>query len=748
MKAQWGDQTYATYRVHDEQGRMTELRTYRSLAHGTEPTLSTTSFDTTTWSYHPQRGFLTAKRDAAAKGADYTYTAGGRLKTRTWARGVVTTYGYDAGLLVSTDYSDSTPDVTITYDTFGRQHTVTQTNQSTLTSTYDPSTFAVDTETIAYDLDHDGSADFTRTLDRQPTDAGRDTGWELKNGSTVENESTYGYHPTTGRFDQVDGGSMGTFDYTYVTGSLHLLDGIAGPVATTKNTWEPTRDVLQKKENKVGTTTVSFYEYVVNALGQREGQILDGTILGGSDGAFSYRYNANGEIAEMKRGADPAYPAIGGISHDWDYDYDAIGNRESYDLTTLSASSSVSYTPNALNQYEAIDSLSPVYDLDGNATSYPVPVAPTTNATMVWDAENRLVSLTVSGTTTTYLYDAQSRRIAKKTGSTSTLTVYDGWNPVADYQQSGTGAPALSRRYQWGLDLSGSLQGAGGVGGLLAVKIGSALHYPQYDGNGNVTEYLSSSGAASASFMYDAYGNTIRDTDTPGTFDIRFSTKRQDAESELYYYGYRYYDPVTGRWPSRDPIGERGGMNLYGFVGNNGVNWVDTLGASPYSGVHPTYNPDIWNDDPSSNNCYTYACDRKLPPGTPGSDQQPGTESGTRDKDLDCGSIKRKAKADGLTEAKGDPPCCPKGYHKVKLFTGDDVHVPEGGFELPDGSVIPETPGMGSDYHWYREDDNGQWSNKHGGLPVGPQLDEDEVVADAESWGYDTPCGTMCAPDF
>ena len=59
---------------------------------------------------------------------------------------------------------------------------------------------------------------------------------------------------------------------------------------------------------------------------------------------------------------------------------------------------------------------------------------------------------------------------------------------------------------------------------------------------------------------------------------FRFSTKYQDAETGLYYYIHRYYDSITGRWPSRDPIGERGGMNLYGFVGNNGVNWIDVLG--------------------------------------------------------------------------------------------------------------------------------------------------------------------------
>jgi len=45
-------------------------------------------------------------------------------------------------------------------------------------------------------------------------------------------------------------------------------------------------------------------------------------------------------------------------------------------------------------------------------------------------------------------------------------------------------------------------------------------------------------------------------------------------------YLYRYYDPITGRWPSRDPIEERGGLNLYGFVGNHGIGRVDYIGLS------------------------------------------------------------------------------------------------------------------------------------------------------------------------
>jgi len=51
-----------------------------------------------------------------------------------------------------------------------------------------------------------------------------------------------------------------------------------------------------------------------------------------------------------------------------------------------------------------------------------------------------------------------------------------------------------------------------------------------------------------------------------------------ETASGMFYYGFRYYDPVTGRWPSRDPIGERGGLNLYGFVENDGINRIDYLG--------------------------------------------------------------------------------------------------------------------------------------------------------------------------
>jgi len=70
---------------------------------------------------------------------------------------------------------------------------------------------------------------------------------------------------------------------------------------------------------------------------------------------------------------------------------------------------------------------------------------------------------------------------------------------------------------------------------------------------------------------------------------IRFSTKYQDSETDLLYYGYRYYNANTGRWLNRDPLGEMGGVNLYGFVGNDGINYWDALGLQ--KGAEQLMNP-------------------------------------------------------------------------------------------------------------------------------------------------------------
>jgi RHS repeat-associated protein len=117
----------------------------------------------------------------------------------------------------------------------------------------------------------------------------------------------------------------------------------------------------------------------------------------------------------------------------------------------------------------------------------------------------------------------------------------------------------------------------GGIGGLLNVKQSGQNYSYLYDGKGNVTAVIDSAEATAATYTYDAFGNLMVKT---GSLDqpFQFSTKRYDTQTGLVYYGYRFYSPVSGRWITRDPLGESGGINLYGFTGNSPINWVDLWG--------------------------------------------------------------------------------------------------------------------------------------------------------------------------
>jgi RHS repeat-associated protein len=96
----------------------------------------------------------------------------------------------------------------------------------------------------------------------------------------------------------------------------------------------------------------------------------------------------------------------------------------------------------------------------------------------------------------------------------------------------------------------------------------------------NVSGLVSAAdGSVAAKYEYGPFGELIR-ASGPLAFEnpFRFSTKYYDDETDLVYYGYRFYNPATGRWLNRDPLGEHGGLNLYGFVNNNPNSYLDPLG--------------------------------------------------------------------------------------------------------------------------------------------------------------------------
>ena len=234
------------------------------------------------------------------------------------------------------------------------------------------------------------------------------------------------------------------------------------------------------------------------------------------------------------------------------------------------------------------------YDADGNLTSDSL-------WTNTWNAENRRITIeSRSGVPTagkiredwTYLPDGRWVERIVSTWNSSTLNyqpsttnryIWDGNVLLAVLNHTN----GLELAFMRGLDLSGTLQGAGGVGGLLAVVVGPAVpiaplantaHFACFDGNGNVTALVNSAdGTESARYEYGPFNEPLRITGVMGKANpIRFSTQYADDFTGDLKYLYR--DLSDGRWQSRDPIDESGGENLYAFVNNNPIDQADYLG--------------------------------------------------------------------------------------------------------------------------------------------------------------------------
>jgi len=193
------------------------------------------------------------------------------------------------------------------------------------------------------------------------------------------------------------------------------------------------------------------------------------------------------------------------------------------------------------------------YDLNGNLTGDGL-------RAYEWDGLNRLVKVTQGTDVYQFSYDGFNRRVSEtKNGTLTKRFVWDGLT-LAEERDS---ANAVTKRFF----PQGEVQGT------------TNLYYTR-DHLGSVREVTDSTGAIVASYSYDAWGkHTLLAGTDLATFGYTGHYNHPDLA--LVFAPFRVYDPETGRWPSRDPIGENGGINLYGYVGNNPVNWMDPLGLAP-----------------------------------------------------------------------------------------------------------------------------------------------------------------------
>ncbi len=244
------------------------------------------------------------------------------------------------------------------------------------------------------------------------------------------------------------------------------------------------------------------------------------------------------------------------------------------------------------------------YDADGNLTS-------DGRWGYRWDANNRLISMesTLEAKAAghpdfelSFTYDYLGRRVSKTSVNQDNPTetfyqrrfIYDDWNLIAEYQTTDSSGSSLElvAAHHWSNDLSRTPQGAGGVGGLVMSYLKDAeaetwSHLlPSYDGNGNIIAWSDGSGQIVEQRDYDPFGNLLTvhgSLQQSGRSPFGFSTKYEDKESGLLYYGYRYYDPVSGGWINRDPAGEAGGVNLYGMISGGIINALDYLGLTEWT---------------------------------------------------------------------------------------------------------------------------------------------------------------------
>jgi RHS repeat-associated protein len=282
-------------------------------------------------------------------------------------------------------------------------------------------------------------------------------------------------------------------------------------------------------------------------------------------------------------GTAPAYTGIDYRQQNEGWCYDPIGNWNHYD-NEAESNLSQSRGHNKANEIILVTNPSgvvqPAYDKVGNQTADIAPGDWDRQFDLKWDAWNRLVGVR-DGMTLVQInaYDGLTRRTTSDDGAATIHYYYNtAWRAVEQYVNAAT---SPERRHLWGLRSRWDLvKRERDAAGSLDEK-----RYVLYDAMDPVAicdEY----GGITQRFEYSPFGRvSFMDADftpdgTPEPWDFLFHGEFRDAATGYYNYGYRFYNDTTGRWPSRDPIGENGGVNLYGFLGNDGVGKTDALGLA------------------------------------------------------------------------------------------------------------------------------------------------------------------------
>ena len=587
--------TYPNEIARNAAGLMSQLHTWRD---------QNGDSDITHWYYDLYTGAVTNKLYADGNGTAYTYLGDGRIATREWARGVTTTYGYtdtSTGSIKTTEYSDDTPNVTNTYN-FANKLLEVQDGTGTTTFGYDSKgrQVAETNELAIITRCYDSNGRYLQFV-LDPAYIGY-TSLVIDYGYDVFNRLS--------TIKAIVGVQTNLFTYSYISGT-QLISGCTATSSinnhqlSTLRTYEPYRNLIASITNSWNTSEISSFTYFNDNTGKRT-ERLDG--YNSSTMTNTFDYNERDEVTNAVMN-----------SVEQSIVYDDVGNR----TTSIVDSVSSEYTVNQLNQYTAVSSMGSItHDADGNLTSG-------NGWIHTYNAENRPVQHYPSGNVTNgsilveNKFNYKNLRVEKVTKQLSGREAGYPMNPQAD---SGTWEAVETRKfvwdgfniaveiiidhvtpatnisyYTWGIDLSGFLQGAGGVGGLLCdtkvTSAGTNSFYAVGDANGNVTEYVDVSGNVKAHGEHNAFGETKLSGSMKDDFTHWFSSKPLDAETGLVHYQLRPYSPELAIFLPRDPMEEAGSMGLHNFTENNPICSIDMFGLTSYKWTFYTNKKDLDGND-------------------------------------------------------------------------------------------------------------------------------------------------------
>ncbi len=498
--------------------------------------------------------------DALNRTTSFDYDSLGRVTGITFPSSLSETYSYDnvGNLISKTDRNGQTIDYT--YDQLNR---MTQKSYGAYTATYSYDNMSRLTEvndlTGTYQFVYDNLGRLEQTI---------------TNYSFLTDKSftvSCGYDAASNRISLTDPENDIT---TYAYDTLNQLTSQTAP-GRERFKWAYDaigRRTKLSRPNAVATSyTYDSLSHLLSISHAKRKKILDGA---------AYTIDAAGNRTSRT-------PLPSGIATDYAYDdlyqlmeatqnsstvesysYDEVGNR----LSSIDVSP---YIYNDSNELTSTPDTTYSYDNNGNLNLLNKHNASGTTS-YVWDPENRLTSVTLpgSGETVSFQYDPFGRRIYKSSPSGTTIFVYDGNSVIEEVSDDGS----LMARYTQSL----------GIDEPLAMLRGNTMSYYQADGLGSVTSLSDSKGNLVSTYEHDSFGNLLASTGSISN-SFRFTGREFDAETDLYFYRARYYDPSIGRFISEDPIRFNAETNFYTYASNNPILFIDPWGLCAKDRSYPEW---------------------------------------------------------------------------------------------------------------------------------------------------------------